>query len=80
MNPHAWLQLAETSAFGRIDGVITILAGLYILGLYHGVIPFKSRKGLTYEEWKEKHGTVLLICAWALIGVSLLRLVGILTW
>ncbi len=80
MDANTWLRLAEAGAFGWIDGTFTLLAGVYVLGLYHGFVPFKSRDGTTHEQWKEKHGRTVLLCAWALIAVSLLRIVGIIRW
>lgn len=63
-----------------IDAPICFFAGIYILLLYHGVIPFRKRKGITFEEWRQKFGSLIPFCAWSVIAFSIIRILGIVSW
>ena len=66
--------------YGRLEGLIPIVAGGYIFLLFRGVIPSKiaSKNKEAFENWKKRFGTFVNFGAPIVIVYGLLRLLGIL--
>lgn len=62
--------------YGRLEGLIPLIAGAYIFLLFRGVIPVKNKE--TFESWKKKFGLFVNIAAPIAVIYGLLRLLSVL--
>ncbi len=63
---------------GKLDGLLLILVGIYLLLLVYRVVPRQPKDPEKLELWHRKFGRLMKVLAPFLIGYGLLRLFGIL--
>ncbi len=63
---------------GKLDGLLLILVGIYLLLLVYRVVPRQPKDPEKLELWHRKFGKMMKVLAPFLIGYGLLRLFGIL--
>ncbi|MGP8050425.1 MAG: hypothetical protein ACLPYB_07405 [Desulfobaccales bacterium] len=63
---------------GKLDGLLLILLGIYLLLLVYRVVPRQPKDPEKLELWHRKFGKMMKVLAPFLIGYGLLRLFGVL--